>query len=66
MAKEVKKPQTAMVFIPNDPLNEYEEVVSVSLNGKTWNIARGSMVEVPLDVAVILKISKHITDYKVI
>ena len=66
MAKEVKKQKTAMVFIPNDPLNEYEEVVSVSLNGKTWNIARGSMVEVPLDVAVILKISKHITDYKVI
>lgn len=66
MAKEVKKQKTAMVFIPKDPLNEYEEVVSVSLNGKTWNIARGSMVEVPLDVAVILKISKHITDYKVI
>jgi hypothetical protein len=66
MAKEQQKPQTAMVFIPKDPLNEYEEVVSVSLNGRTWNIARGSMVEVPLDVAVILKISKHITDYKVI
>lgn len=61
-----KKEKMAMVFIPNDPLNDYEEVVEVSLNGRVWNVARGVMVEVPIDVAKILKDSKNITDYKLV
>lgn len=68
MAKEVKKQtkKEAMVFIPKDPLNDYEEVVEVSINGRTWNVARGHMVQVPLDVAVVLYEAKHITDYKIV
>lgn len=66
MAQKENKQKKAMVFIPVDPMNPYEEVVTVSINGYCWNIARGAMVEVPLEVAEILKTSKNISDYKVI
>lgn len=61
-----KQPKTAIVSIPKDPLNDYEEVVEVSINGHVWNVARGVMVEVPIAVAEVLKQSKNITDYKVL
>ena len=59
-----KKPTTAMVYIPEDPLNDYEQVVEVSINGHVWNVARGVMVEVPIAVAEVLKEAQNIVGDK--
>lgn len=58
-----QKNQTAFVYIPKDEMNSYEEVVEVSINGQQWNVARGTMVRVPLAVAKVLVDAKYIADY---
>lgn len=64
--KQVKseKPKMANIYIPMDTLNPYEETVSVSINGKIKTIARGVSVDVPLEIAEILKNAKYINDFR--
>lgn len=62
--KEVKpKQQEATVYIAKDPLNPYEDVQQVSINEKVYNIAKGTSVDVPLEVAKLLKETGIIDDY---
>ena len=60
--KQVKK-GTAIVNVPKDPLNEYEIYLPVSINGRCFNVMRGASVEVPLEIAKLLKDTGIIDDY---
>lgn len=53
--------QTVPVFIPLDPTAEDEENqrLFVGVNGRTFNIARGETVDVPVEVAEVLKYSDN-------
>jgi hypothetical protein len=54
MAKEVKE-KTVKVRIPYDTLNPNIHVEIVIINGRRFNIQKGVDVEVPEEVANILK-----------
>lgn len=53
--------QTVPFFIPLDPTAEEEENqrIFVGVNGRTFNIARGETVDVPVEVAEVLKYSEN-------
>lgn len=56
--KEVKK---VKVIIPTDPINDEETFVPVVINGYIYQIKRGEEVEVPKEVARILKEAGYIS-----
>lgn len=64
--EDVKKEErkTAFVYIAKDPLNPFEEIQQVSINERVYNIVRGATVEVPLEVAKLLKDTGIIDDYR--
>lgn len=65
--KEVKNtPKKASVYIAKDELNEFEVYYPVSINGRIYNVLRGANVEVPLEVAQLLKETGVIGDYQLI
>ena len=65
--KEVKKaPKKALVYIAKDELNEFEVYYQASINGRVYNVLRGSNVPVPLEVAQLLKETGVIGDYQII
>ena len=48
------------ITIPQDPLNKNDSFVPVAINGHIWQITRGKEVEVPKEVARILKEAGYI------
>lgn len=48
------------ITIPKDALNKKDSFVPVSINGYIWKINRGVAVEVPVEVARILKEAGYI------
>ena len=56
--EEVKK---VKVIIPTDPINDEETFVPVVINGYIYQIKRGEEVEVPKEVARILKEAGYIS-----
>ena len=65
--KEVKKaPIRANVYIAKDELNEFESYYQASINGRVYNVLRGTTVSVPLEVAQLLKETGVIGDYQII
>lgn len=59
-----KEPTIAIVMIEKDALNDdYEKYQYVGINGKNYHILRGEPVEVPIEVAKLLKETGVIVDY---
>lgn len=48
------------ITIPKDALNKKDSFVPVAINGYIWKINRGVAVEVPVEVARILKEAGYI------
>lgn len=56
-----KKVEKVKVTIPKDPVNKNDSFVPVSINGYIYQIKRGEEVEVPKEVARILKEAGYIS-----
>lgn len=54
MAEKSKKIKVNTI-IPNDPLNPNNKTFEITINGKTYRIARGVMVELDENVFEVLK-----------
>lgn len=52
MAEKIRKVST---FIPSDPLNPLNKTFEISINGKTYRIARGETVELDENIFDVLQ-----------
>ena len=59
-AAPVKKQEKVKIVIPKDPINKNDSFVPVAINGYIYQIKRGETVEVPKEVARILKEAGYI------
>lgn len=62
----ITKPTNAIVTIAKDPLNPYDAYQFVAINGREYNILKGESVEVPLEVAELLRDTKVIVDFIIV
>lgn len=60
IAKAFENAEKKKITIPMDQLNKKDSFVPVSINGYIWKIKRGVEVEVPVEVARILKEAGYI------
>ena len=55
-----KQEEKVKIVIPKDPINKNDSFVPVAINGYIYQIKRGETVEVPKEVARILKEAGYI------
>ena len=58
--KNISKEKKEKITIPKDQINSKDSFVPVCLNGKIYQINRGTPVEVPIEIAEILREAGYI------